>query len=323
MGSVEAAQARILATTPHEKANIQFRWRPFLDGITVLLAVASIIFAYVQKLDSRELKNKTEFILGSVTTGYIAEFPKSIPAITTILQGACADLSIMVDLPGYGQYSNPDAFYSYMHSIVGQKHTTVKSNFDAGHCIGKSFSRGQDLMEKPKVRLLLFSPDEREVNLRRQLTLDSLKAGLSDDRDPSTRNKVLNFLNANADLLHEKPEEFLAKLQAGTGYEQFIGLLLATQHDSEKEFKKAGIDIRYARQSSIMRMWIEDADEAAFSFDHSSETEIAFRTRDPKLLDNFKKIFDQHWGNAVCYEDYWDAKEKNPAVKMDDLKACQ
>ena len=229
----------------------------------------------------------------------------------------------MVDVPGYGQYSDPDAFYSYMHSIVGLKHTTVKSNFDAGHCIGKSLSKGQDWMEKPKVRLLLFSPEEREANLRRQLTLDSLKAGLSDERDPSTRNKLVNFLNANADLFHQKPEEFLTRLRTGTGYDQFIGLLLATQHDSEKEFKKAGIDIRYARESSIMRMWIEDADEAAFSFDHSSETEIAFRTRDPKLLDNFKRIFDQHWGNAVCYEDYWNAKEKNPAVKMDDLKSCQ
>ena len=49
MGSVEAAQARILATTPHGNINIQFRWRPFLDGITVLLAVASIVFAYVPK----------------------------------------------------------------------------------------------------------------------------------------------------------------------------------------------------------------------------------------------------------------------------------
>jgi len=149
MGSLEAAQARILATMPHEKASIRIRLRPILDGVTVLLAIASIIFAYVQKLDSRDLKNKTELLLGSVTTGYIAEFPQSIPAITKIVQGTCSDLSIMADVPGYGQYSAPDAFYWYMHSIIDLKHRTVKNNHDSGRCIGKRFESNSRVATVP------------------------------------------------------------------------------------------------------------------------------------------------------------------------------
>lgn len=310
MGTVEAAQARILATTPHARMKIRLQLRPLLDGVTVLLAVASIIFAYVQKMDSRELKNKTEFLLGSVTTGYIAEFPESIPVITKIIQGTCADLSVMADLPGYGQYSAPDEFYSYMHSIIGLRHTTLGNNRDANRCVGKSDSSGRNLEEKPTVRLLLFSPEQREASLRQQLTRASLMKALSDRSDTSTQNKVVTFLKTNRDLLHDRPEEFVKKLQVGDGYEEFIALHLATQRDVEKQFQKAGVEIRYARESSIMRMWIEDADGAAFSFDHSSETEIAFQTRDAKLLENFRQIFEQHWGGAVPYEDYWSAKEK-------------
>jgi hypothetical protein len=311
MGSVEAAQARILATAPHTKMKFRLQPRSFLDGVTVLLALASIIFAYVQKMDSRELKNRTEFLLGSVTTGYIAEFPESIPVITKIVQGTCAELSVMADLPGYGQYSDPDAFYSYMHSIVGLRHTTIGNNRDANRCIGKSDSRKRNLDEKPTVRLLLFSPEQREASLRQQLSRESLMKALSDPSDTSAQNKVATFLKTNRDLLHDRPEEFLKKLRVGDGYEEFISLHMATQHDVEKQFQKAGIEIKYARESSIMRMWIEDAEGAAFSFDHSSETEIAFQTRDTKLLENFRQIFEQHWGDAVSYEDYWNAKEKS------------
>jgi hypothetical protein len=307
MSSIEAAQARILATTPHEKMKIRFQLRPVLDAVTVILAVASIIFAYVQKLDSRELKNKTEFLLGSVTTGYVAEFPNNIPAITKIVDGTCADLSLMVDFPGYGQYSSPDAFYAYMHSIIGLRHTTIGNNVDASRCIGKS-DRRKTLGEKPDVRMLLFSPEQREASLRRQLTKESIMKTLSDSTDTLGRNKIVAFLTTNRDLLHETPEALLQKLRAGDDYDEFIALHMTTQHDVEQQFQKAGIEVRYARDPSIMRMWIEDAEEAAFSFDHSSETEIAFQTRDTKLLNNFKEIFEQHWGNAVSYADYWNNK---------------
>jgi hypothetical protein len=172
-----------------------------------------------------------------------------------------------------------------MHSIIALRHTIVKNNLDAGHCVGKSVSRSSGTTERPRLRLLLFSPEEREANFRRQITMASLENSVSDSGDPSAKMRLIAFLNTNADLLHGSPTEFIGKLRTGTGYDQFIQLLLAAEHETEKEFKKAGVEIRYARQSSIMRIWIGDSEEAAFSFDHSSETGIAFRTRDSKLLD--------------------------------------
>src|SRR5882672_269382 len=312
---IEAAQASVLARTRVEGNSRNSHHKPLppvVDVVTIVLAIASIAFAYVQKLDSSELKDKTEFLLNSTSTRYVAEFPHSIPIITNIVQGACSDLSIVIDVPGYGEYSDPQAFYSYMHSILDLRHRTVQDNFNAGHCLGKTLEKGGDLARVPKVRLLLFSPEEREIALRRQLTKDALEKSLA---DPSGRALFINFFRSNPDLLRENPENFLAKVKDGSGYEQFISLLLADFADQEKELRKAGVEMRYTREPSIMRVWLQDSEAAAFSFDHSSETEIAFQTRDPKLLDNFKEIFEQKWNASVGYADYWNAKEKNPTAK--------
>jgi hypothetical protein len=126
----------------------------------------------------------------------------------------------------------------------------------------------------------------------------------------------INFFKSNRGLLQEDPGNFLAKVKDGSGYEQFIGLLLADFEDQEKELRKAGVEMRYMREPSIMRVWLQDAEAAAFSFDHSSETEIAFQTRDPKLLSNFEEIFEQKWNASVGYADYWNAKDKNPTAKV-------
>jgi hypothetical protein len=316
--SLEAAQASVLARTPSERRSYTPKpLRPMVDIMTIMLAIASIAFAYKQKLDSSDLKDKTEILLDSASTRYVAEFPHSIPVITNIVQGTCSDLSIMIDVPGYGEYSDPQAFYSYMHSILDLRHRTVKDNLDAGRCVGKTFEKGKDLAHLPSIHLLLFSPEERELSLRKQLTKDVLAKSLA---DPSGRDMFINFFQSNPDLLTESPEGFLEKVKAGPGYEQFIGILLADLRDHERELKRAGVEIRYTHEPFIMRVWMQDAQQAAFSFDHSSATEIAFQTHDSKLLDNFNQIFEQQWNSSVCYADYWNAKEKNPTIKINDVK---
>jgi hypothetical protein len=314
--SLEAAQASVLARTPRtspERSDDHKTLRPTVDVVTIVLAIASVAFAYKQKLDSSDLEVKTLAILNSTSTGYVAEFPRSIPVITNIVQGACSDLSVMIDVPGYGEYSDPQAFYSYMHSILDLRHRSVEDNFKAGHCVGKTLEKGRDLAGAPNVRLLLFSPEDREAALRKQLTKDALAKSLA---DPSGRALFINFFKSNPSMLQEDPANFLAKVKDGSGYEQFISLLLTDFADQEKELRKAGVEMRYTREPSIMRVWLQDAEAAAFSFDHSSETEIAFQTRDPKLLNNFKEIFEQKWNASVGYADYWNAKVKNPTAKV-------
>jgi hypothetical protein len=322
MGSIEAAQARILATRSHEGPNVRIRLRGLLDGLTVVLAVTSIIFAYVQKMDSNELKNKTELLLGSASTSFVDQFPNSIPTITNMMQDTCADLNIMTDVPGYGEYSASESFYWYMREILDLRHRTIKANRDAKRCIGKSVDQSR-LLQAPAVRLLLFEPRDREVSLRQQFPPEVFERELVDPKQASTQETFLTFFKSNPDLLKETPEEFLQRVQAGTGYEDFIHAVLSAHHEHEEALRKAGVSVRYAREPFTTRVWIQDAQQAAFSFDHSSATEIAFQTRDSKLLENFDQIFEQQWSTAVCYDDYWNAKKKNPGIPMAEMKDCK
>jgi hypothetical protein len=322
--SLEAAQASVLAKTRLERSSSHRSLRPMVDIVTIVLAIASIAFAYKQKLDSSDLEKRTSelekqaaAILDGTSTGYVAEFPHSIPVITKVVQGACTDLDISIDVPGYGEYSDPQAFYSYMHAILDLRHRTVRDNKNAGYCVGKNLEKDSDLTRAPNVRLLLFSPKEREVALRKQLTKDALAKNLA---EPSGRALFINFFKCNPALLQENPETFLEKVKDGSAYEQFMGIFLADFEDQERELKKAGVEMKYTREPSIMRVWLQDSEAAAFSFDHTSETEIAFQTRDPKLLSNFKQIFKQQWDSAVSYADYWNVKEKNSTAKVDGVK---
>ena len=169
-----------------------------------------------------------------------------------------------------------------MHSILDLRHRTVKDNLDAGRCVGKTLERGKDLGRVPTVHLLLFSPDEREISLRKQLTQDVLAKGLA---NPSGRDVFISFFRSNPDLLRETPEEFLERVKAGPGYEQFISILLADLRDHEKELKRAGVEIRYTREPFIMRVWMQDSEQAAPSI-----TAAKLRSHSRRTIPNYSTI---------------------------------
>jgi hypothetical protein len=114
MPTAEAAQAPVLArqvrnieATEKPESSI----RPLIDGLSIVLAVVSIVFALVQKVESGHLMEDTQKLVKEATTGFAGEFPRSIPTITGIVQGGCEHTQIMADVPGYGQYSAPDDFF--------------------------------------------------------------------------------------------------------------------------------------------------------------------------------------------------------------------
>ncbi len=103
-----------------------------IEFLGLILAITAIIYAYEQKKDSEELKNRTDSVLSetkeaerntrdlvsSMTTHYVAPFPLSMNTITEKVRGTCATLDAMVDVPGYGHYSSPELFYEYQKAIT-------------------------------------------------------------------------------------------------------------------------------------------------------------------------------------------------------------
>ena len=319
MPTAEATQAQFLAhdkephdanqvVVTHAAAKSEFPMRSFVDAFTILLALVSIVFAFVQELDSKDLKSKTALLVSGATTRYIAEFPYNIPGITDIVQGGCEQIDIMTDVPGYGQYSAPSEFYKYLSTILDQAHSSVEANVKAHHCEGKDLAHKAD-GRSPSIRLLLFSPELQREFLYRQFPREQFLADLKNPHDATQREKFLEFFRKNPDLLDGRitPEAFLQSVEDGPGYAQFAELVLDTHRNHEKDLRRAGVQIRYTSQPFIMRLWLQDDEEAAFSFDHSEETEITFRTRDTKLLDDFKRTFEEQWKHGVDYSTYWNS----------------
>src|SRR2546422_1043059 len=74
---------------------------------TSFLPIVAIVFAVVQFVDSRLLKNEIKHVVQSMSTEYIAEFPWNIEEIDRVISNAKKELDIMVDAAAYGQYSRP------------------------------------------------------------------------------------------------------------------------------------------------------------------------------------------------------------------------
>jgi hypothetical protein len=309
---LEAQQARILAQLNIKSDATPITIRHWVDAVTILLAIASILFAAVQFSDSKGLKESTEKILASTTTKYVGNFPDNITKITELIESTCGELDIMADVPGYGMYSNPRAFLEYKNAILSVSASSVAANLNSPKCLGKRLETRARRLVHPKVHLLLFAPEDQEASVRGQFERNSFLSNLKKDAD--SRRQLEMFVDMNREPLKGvESTTYIQRVQSGQAYDELIQYVVDSQRKHESDFHNQGIEIRYARQpANQLRMWIQDADDAAFSFDHQpepgGETEISFRTHDGTLLKTFKEIFQARWSDAVCYSDYWQAK---------------
>ncbi len=143
---------------------------------------------------------------------------------------------------------------------------------------------------------------------------NDFKAGLNEN--PEKTKQFLHFFERNPDLLDEDPKQFLERVKTGTSFEQFRRVLLTRHCVYERELRKSSIQVRYAKQQYITRLWIIDKLEAVFSFDHRSVEEIAFRSSDRDLLRNFNGIFESWWQDGVPYSVYWNLRKQSPTLPV-------
>jgi|SRR5579872_3099210 len=315
------------------------RFRRWLDITTLTLASLGILFAIWQAWDSQHLRDDTQTLLNYATTTYVAEFPGNLPWITNLVKNTCERLDILVDVPGYGMYSNPENYFDYEEALRQIAHEKIEQNVTQKHCTGKSI-QGSGFVN---VRLLVWNPmDQHEQSIRKQFNEKPGPTGTQNwrtkllDEKSVERRKFLNFVDNNRDafkdsLKDRSREAELAFLQGvattTVAYNAFIKGLESEHADVEKKLHAAGtrVEIRYAKLPVIyMRMWLQDSADSIFSFDHTptdgDETEIAFQSHDPHLLTTFEGMFEQHWQDAICYDDYWRLTSTNPNATLDQVR---
>jgi hypothetical protein len=280
------------------------------EAITFILALVAIIFAAIQYSDSHELiksnkalTDRVEYLLGTASTKYIDEFPKDILGIQEVVSGTCENLDIMVSVPGYAQYSSPRDFDRYKAALIAVAKSTIRENKAAKKCLGKKTDPTRNDDESSRIRLLLFRPPDRRIMMADQFQKDRFLAALQDPKSEA-KQRFITFFAANPRLIpNTTPDAYLQKVQNGS-YDEFLSQLEKLHHLNEVLYCNEGVSIRYSSERFSTYLWLQDNEQAAFSYDTNR---ITFRTNDQTLIKSFRSLFEDAWKKSTPFDDYKDS----------------
>ena len=232
-----------------------------------LLAFLAITFAIVQFLDARDeekdmrkIERHVTEMVGQISTRGIRPFPENLDNIIVMLRGAKDSVRVMVDFPGYGQYSAPERHTEYQAAL-------------------------KEAAQRPAVKFQLVSYDD-------VLTTEESKAELKMTIPPSRkeeRKKFEAYLKANSILPGDAPKNFeqLHALLREHQEQNLAGLKAAVKHPD-------GLERRYLSERVPIFLWLVDNREAVFTFKNLERNEDAasIRTTDGPLIKNLAFYFD-------------------------------
>ena len=240
--------------------------------VTLILAVAAIVFACIQYGDSRKQLSqsqaqlqeshkqleKLEKITASIQTRYVGSFPENMDDIIDVLKsvGDGGQLNIMTDFAGYGIYSRNSAYQKYLTELVNDRN------------------------KKVTIRILVYDQKLAEIVLRTQFK--------------------------ESDFLEEKQRGFRGFFETHPptpeNYEQFLRILLTLQDHAVDTMCDDGIEVRRVppSQKYLFFLWGNNSPQALFAFrnEATKNRELSFKTVDASLIDVFRTIFDTTWNNV-------------------------
>jgi len=230
-------------------------YKKWFDTVTLMLATIAIVFAVIQFIDSRIQKSEMREIAESMSTRFIGEFPKNMDNIIQVVSGPTKELDIMIDFPGYGNYSNPDGFKVYFRKIL-------------------------DLAErKVKVRMLVYDEKTRTENRARQLKKDFESKIMGSERF----DYFFHYVHPTVPVPKNYEEFSTALTKIEAGYED----QLSSQGVEIRKVSSPFVFYLWLEDEEDGVFSFQNADEGA--------REISFRTRDGTLLRTLKETFERSW----------------------------
>jgi len=225
-------------------------------GLGYLLAIVAIYFATIQFLDSGKQIKRIEDIALSMTTRYIGKFPDNLPGLIDVVRAAKRELLIFADFVGYGSYSNPkeyDEFFDKLNDAACNRQV--------------------------KVRFLVYDEKPARESLARQFPeVEFEKTRKSPEFEC--------FFGRNPGIA--KP-----KTPAELTHAEFLDVLRKDEEGFKTRLCNKGVEISYLPSQERLFFWMGDQEEAVFSFEDVRAGELlCFRTRDARLLQTFKYIFE-------------------------------
>lgn len=277
---------------------------PWLPGLTAeeLLAVLAIAFAVVQFLDARvqereldeqsdnlgvisgKLKGYSDSltgitqnlqhqagdlkdISGSMSTRFVGPFPENMKAIISLLDKANRTIEILVDFPGYGQFSALDSHIAYLEKLIRARQRKVKVQI-----IGYQLA----LATKERAEQFPDCPPDQWTQI-------------------AASQNFHEYFNFFTDLPRPNDSKMLRQALVRRDVALF------------DELRGKGVEWKFHQETAAFFLWLVDGAEAIFTFKNVGRKDVglSFRTRDGNLVRQFKEIFSRRWTNAR--ENYDDA----------------
>lgn len=199
-------------------------------------------------------------ISGSISTRFVGAFPENMREIIEILRTARETIEIIVDFPGYGQYSALQYHKDYIEALKNARKNNVKIQII---CYQLSLVREERLEQFPDL-----SPEEWLIK--------------------TSEKKFQNYFAEFNDI--PQPANRAGLREA----------LTARDHRLIDELRHSQLTWKFHPDRATFFLWRIDNVEAVFTFKNVGRTDVglSFRTHDGNLVKQFGNIFERRWMNA-------------------------
>jgi len=234
-----------------------------LQGITGNLAIQSNVLSSELKGISGDLAKQTsglKDISGSVSTRFVGAFPENMREIIELLKSARETIEIVVDFPGYGQYSALKYHKEYIKALIEARHKKVAIRII---CYQLALVRKERMEQFPDI-----TPEEWAQKI--------------------SEKKFNDYFAEFKDL--PRPGDRAGLRDALTRRDR--GLIEELHHPQ--------LTWKFHPELAAFFLWRIDNAEAIFTFKNVGRTDVglSFRTHDGNLVKQFGDIFDRRWNNA-------------------------
>ncbi len=241
-------------------------WYRIVKLILPGLAICGLAFAVWDNYDTNRI---SQGIVEKISTQFVGYFPLQMEKIVERIENAKKQITIVVDQPAYGCFSNPSQYTNYYIQLMSKISSTEFANFK-------------------KLKIICYDEDRRRQELRKQfnialdLEMDTiafdnyipLKSDITTWQskviafNPDSLNKIRTF-NRLFTLIEEKNKSLLTQLcnELGNKFEL--------------------TEVSELEESLPLFFWMFDDDNSAFLSFRSYgplTTEVTISTSDPSIL---------------------------------------
>jgi len=199
-------------------------------------------------------------ISGSVSTRFVGAFPENMREIIEVLGNARETIEIVVDFPGYGQYSALQYHKEYIQALIHARQKRVG------------------------IRIICY-----QLPVVRRERMEQFPDLPADEWTQKTSEK--KFKDYFAEFTNIPRPENRAGLRDALTTRDRVLIEQLCQHQ---------VTWKFHPELAAFFLWRIDNAEAIFTFKNVGRTDVglSFRTHDGNLVKQFGDIFERRWNNA-------------------------